>query len=132
MHKVFENIKHEGEIDAQLALLRANGTLTDEEAQHLHDTITDAFTNPLIRSWFDPKWDTVRTEAEIVVPNDKSTLKRPDRVVTKGAEAVVIDYKFGSNKEKLHYMQIKSYMKLLRRMGYKSVRGICGMSNSMR
>lgn len=123
MHKVFENIKHEGEIDAQLALLRANGTLTDEEAQHLHDTITDAFTNPLIRSWFDPKWDTVRTEAEIVVPNDKSTLKRPDRVVTKGAEAVVIDYKFGSNKEKLHYMQIKSYMKLLRRMGYKSVRG---------
>ena len=50
------------------------------------------------------------TEAEIVVPNDKSTLKRPDRVVTKGAEAVVIDYKFGSNKEKLHYMQIKSYM----------------------
>lgn len=75
--------------------MRANGTLTDEVAQHLHDTITDAFTNPLIRSWFDPKWDTVRTEAEIVVPNDKSTLKRPDRVVTKGAEAVVIDYKFG-------------------------------------
>ena len=122
MHKVFENIGHEDEIESQLALLRANGTLSDEEVEHLRKTIADALANPLIRSWFDPKWDIVRTEAAIVIPNDKS-LKRPDRVITKGTEAVVVDYKFGSNKDKSHYAQIRTYMELLHKMGYRSVQG---------
>ncbi|MFR4024960.1 MAG: hypothetical protein ACLTZY_03430 [Alistipes indistinctus] len=95
MHKVFENIEHEGQIAEQLDLLRANGILSDEEQQHLRDTIADAFADPLVRSWFAPKWETVRNEADIIVPRE-SAVRRPDRVATKGTEAVVVDYKFGA------------------------------------
>ena len=122
MHKVFENIEHEGQIAEQLDLLRANGILSDEEQQHLRDTIADAFADPLIRSWFAPKWETVRNEADIIVPRE-SAVRRPDRVLTKGTEAVVVDYKFGAVQRKSHAVQIREYMDLLRRMGYRTVRG---------
>lgn len=122
MHKVFENIEHEGQIAEQLDLLRANGILSDEERQHLRDTIADAFADPLIRSWFAPKWETVRNEADIIVPRE-SAVRRPDRVLTKGTEAVVVDYKFGAVQRKSHAVQIREYMDLLRRMGYRTVRG---------
>ena len=49
--------------------------------------------------------------------------RRPDRVLTKGAEAVVIDYKFGLKKHNRHTRQVEEYMRLLGRMGYQTVRG---------
>ncbi len=122
MHQVFENIEHEGEIAGELDRLRANGILSDEERQHLCDTIATAFTNPLIRSWFDPKWERVRNEAAIIIPQDGS-VRRPDRVLTKGTEAVVVDYKFGAVQRKGYTIQVREYMDLLYQMGYRTVRG---------
>ena len=43
--------------------------------------------------------------------------------MTKGTEAVVVDYKFGAVQRKSHAVQIREYMDLLRRMGYRTVRG---------
>ena len=48
--------------------------------------------------------------------------KRPDRVMIRGNEAVVVDYKFGREAES-HKVQIRHYMEMLNNMGYTSVKG---------
>ena len=41
----------------------------------------------------------------------------------RGKEAVVVDYKFGLLRSAAHKRQIRSYMHLLRSMGYNDIRG---------
>ena len=86
------------------------------------ELLSEAFSDPIVASWFDGRWSVVRNEHDIVVPGERST-RRPDRVLTKGAEAVVIDYKFGLKKHNRHTRQVEEYMRLLGRMGYQTVRG---------
>ena len=47
---------------------------------------------------------------------------RPDRVVTDGRSATVIDYKFGSHEDRYAF-QVRRYMRLCRSLGYSEVRG---------
>ena len=42
--------------------------------------------------------------------------------MTRGKEAVVLDYKFGEEMDS-HHKQIAEYMAILRNMGYTSVKG---------
>ena len=44
-------------------------------------------------------------------------------VLTRGTEAVVVDYKFGALETERHRRQVASYLALLRRMGYTEVSG---------
>ena len=52
----------------------------------------------------------------------KGEYKRPDRVMTRGNEAVIIDYKFGKEL-KSHKEQVEEYVKALKAMGYDTVKG---------
>lgn len=122
MHKVFENINSTGDIDAELEKMRALAEISDEEKSVAADLIRESLKNETIRSWFDPSWDNVRNEASIIVPRSHG-LKRPDRVITKGNRAVVIDYKFGTVKKEYYKTQIRQYMELLGRMGYRDIKG---------
>ena len=122
MHKVFEQIRDHTEIVPLLQGMKINGTISEQERANVEATIRRSFENPLVRSWFSPEWETVRNEHDIVSPGESGTL-RPDRVLIKGAEAVVIDYKFGTKKRKSYAVQIREYMQLLQRMGYRRVSG---------
>ncbi len=122
MHKLFEQIDDHTQIGPTLERWRSNGLLSDEEADSLEHHIAQVLENPLIRSWFDPRWDTVRNEHDIIVPGS-SSVRRPDRVLTQGTEAVVIDYKFGYQEKKGYEKQVQEYLSLLRRMGYRKVKG---------
>lgn len=100
----------------------AEGAVSRNEAGKIRELLSEAFSDPIVASWFDGSWSVVRNEHDIVVPGERST-RRPDRVLTKGAEAVVIDYKFGLKKHNRHTRQVEEYMRLLGRMGYRTVRG---------
>jgi len=72
------------------------------------------------RGWFSPEV-TVRSEAAILSSDGQEF--RPDRVVLYPDGSVhVIDYKFGQQEEKYQY-QVKRYVNLYRKMGYKKVEG---------
>ena len=122
MHRIFEQIGNSGEIDEHLRLMRGNGTLSAEEEVRVRALIGEALENPVIRSWFDPTWEVVRNENDIVVPGG-GTGRRPDRVMTRGTQAVIVDYKFGSRRENRYARQIREYISLMRGMGYKEVKG---------
>ncbi len=122
MHKLLENAADKPQIDRQLEAMLAEGAVSRNEAGKIRELLSEAFSDPIVASWFDGSWSVVRNEHDIVVPGERST-RRPDRVLTKGAEAVVIDYKFGLKKHNRHTRQVEEYMRLLGRMGYRTVRG---------
>ena len=60
----------------------------------------------------------VLLEEDIITPSGDTY--RPDRVVIRGKEAIVIDYKFGEIKKRSYHYQVANYMALLRQMGYQT------------
>lgn len=48
--------------------------------------------------------------------------RRPDRVMMKDDQVVVVDFKFGKENPKYN-KQVKGYMQLLTKMGYKNITG---------
>ena len=120
MHKVMENATSRKDMERALQLLVTDGVITPEEAKTLTAKIDKAMEDIVVRSWFDGSWESVRDERDII-HNGHSW--RPDRVMIRGEEAVVVDYKFGFNAPASHRRQIERYADLLRQMGYKSVSG---------
>jgi hypothetical protein len=84
--------------------------------------IGQALADPVVREWFDGPWQQVRNEQEIILPGEGSP-RRPDRVMTCGDRAVVVDYKFGEHDTARYKRQIEEYCALLRDMGYARTEG---------
>ena len=72
--------------------------------------------------WFSDKYN-VLNESSIL--NTDGTLSRPDRVLTNGSSAIVVDYKFGEyiSGNKKYHKQVQRYMQLLMEMDFTSVKG---------
>lgn len=49
-------------------------------------------------------------------------VRRPDRVMMKDDETIVVDFKFGKKKEEYH-TQVREYISLLNEMGHPNVKG---------
>ena len=120
LHRAFEGATTREEIFAKLDDMVKNGELRQEEVANLKSQISTTLDTTIAGEWFDGSWSALYRERNIVLPNGKS--KRPDRVMTRNNEAVVIDYKFGKE-EREHIVQIEQYIKVLRTMGYTSVKG---------
>ena len=121
MHRAFERADGEAEILRAVGEMRSDGTLSEADAEALQQMIARALARPEVREWFGNGWDRIRNEQEIIIPGD-DTIRRPDRVMTSGNRAVVVDYKFGVPKEE-HRQQIRSYCRLLGGMGYPHTEG---------
>ena len=59
-----------------------------------------------------------------IILDEKGVLqtRRPDRVMMKDDQVVVVDFKFGKENPKYN-KQVKGYMQLLTKMGYKNITG---------
>lgn len=122
MHRAFEQADDIGQVAEAVERMRCDGTIGDDEARLLRHRIDDALRIPKVREWFDGTWQRVRNEQEIIVPGSVST-RRPDRVMIRGTQVVVVDYKFGMKSESSHHRQVAEYIRLLGEMGYTSVEG---------
>ena len=122
LHKAFESATSEEDIRTAINAMVANGEIQEAEGVRLSEIVAEAFHDPVISSWFRNDWETVRNEHAIIIPGDSGT-RRPDRVMTKGKSAVVVDYKFGLERQGPHIRQISRYMDLLRQMGYTDIEG---------
>ncbi len=118
LHVLFQNIRYAEDLDEALAQLKFEGKLDELQASEVRLMVQDLFSKPQIASWFSKDWRVIN-ERDVLL-GEGNTL-RPDRVIVKGDEAIVIDYKFGKNKEKAHIRQVGAYKKLLQQMNYKKV-----------
>ena len=122
MHKLFEYVSDREEAMKRLEQMCLEGVISESEKVHIQRRIDKALQDPIIASWFDPKWTEVRNEHAILLPGGGET-RRPDRVLIKGSEAVVIDYKFGRKEQTKYVRQLQEYIRLLKQMGYRKIQG---------
>jgi len=120
MHEVFQQIKTPEDIDNALLSLLLEGKITQMDVQQLTVQIKKLTNGTQVKHWFSNDWE-VRTEATILLRD--GSLPRPDRILLKGAKAIVIDYKFGDKEHASHQWQVRNYMNHLRKMNYKEVEG---------
>lgn len=123
MHEIVSNIKTIEDIDDALERYYISGDITSEQQDNLTILLHDYLSNPLVSEWYSGSYR-VLNEVQILQP--KGTFVRPDRVMIKDDEVVVIDYKFGEKENPKYLKQVKYYSDQIRKMGYQSVRGyIC-------
>ena len=120
LHRAFEGATTKEDIFATLDDMAKNGELSRADITTLKEQIASTLNNSIAGEWFNGSWSMLHRERNIILPNGQS--KRPDRVMTRNDEAVVLDYKFG-REDNNHIKQIEEYIKVLKEMGYNSVKG---------
>ena len=123
LHTLFSAIETAKDIDPAIERLIFEGVIgSNEKAEEIREVAHKAFSSPEIQDWYSGEW-TLFNECAIIY-KEKGALqtRRPDRVMMKDGQVVVVDFKFG--KENLQYnKQVKGYMQLLTKMGYKNITG---------
>ena len=123
MHEIVSNVTSLNELDKVIEKYRLAGVITTEEKIRVSGLLHEYLSVPKISEWYSGNYK-VLNEVQILQPN--GTFIRPDRVMIKGSEVIVIDYKFGEKEEKKYLKQVKNYMTQIKKMGYTAVKGyIC-------
>ena len=120
MHDLLSRIRTTADISIAVAAKEAAGEISREEAPGLIEKLQALLNEPSVRPWFDGSMQ-ILNETDILVGKGHSS--RPDRIMLDGDRAVVIDYKFGTQKDRRYVYQMNTYVRLLREMGISEVKG---------
>lgn len=119
VHELLARIKHKDDLEKALDELQLEGDIGRDEKAMLHAKITKLFDMTVVDSWFSTDWD-VKTEVPILPKTGE--ISRPDRVMTRDGQAVIVDFKTGEQKEK-DRQQVIEYADLLQAMGFDTISG---------
>jgi hypothetical protein len=117
VHTAFSRILRTGDEERVLLKMTDEGMIDPQQMAQLLAKIRLLLANPLIRPFFLQE-NEIRIEAEIL--RESGHVYRPDRVIIRGKEAVVLDFKTGKP-TKEQEKQIGLYGKLLNELGYTTV-----------
>ena len=121
MHLVMSGISNANDISPTLDRLMIEGLIAStEHYERIRKLIERALSNKEAAKWFDGRYKLYNECA--ILSNGETKNRRPDRVMVKDNEAVVVDYKFGKERDE-YYRQVRNYMQLLREIGYTNVKG---------
>ena len=110
IHEILSSVKSAGEIEEACKKALFEGKISESEQIEVLQNIEANFSNQLIKSWFDGSYE-VLTERNLLTPE---YIYRPDRIMIRGIEAVVIDYKTGLQKRTKYNRQVQAYAGLLK------------------
>ena len=127
MHSVLSSIHTTDDVEAALSQLEHEGILYNGELtrQHLVTLLRKRLSSPQVAEWFAPHRWQLFNECTIlsVDPLTQRVIeRRPDRVMTDGQQTIVVDFKFGRERQEYHE-QVRGYMHLLACMGHTNIRG---------
>ena len=126
LHQLFSTIYTTADIPTRLNELEQQGIIYNDEitSAQLRTRIEDAITHPQVQEWFSKRWQLYNECTILEYNKDTNEMEehRPDRVMTDGKEFVVVDFKFGKEREE-YKKQVQQYMEILIRMGHKKVSG---------
>ena len=123
LHTLFASIRTKADIERAISDLVAEGVVGGViSEQEIRNEVSRAFAHPAIQPWYDGSWQ-LFNECEIIwMTSEGLQQRRPDRVMLRGDEMVVIDFKFGKPKAS-HRRQVQTYINLLGRMNYRNITG---------
>jgi ATP-dependent exoDNAse (exonuclease V) beta subunit len=119
MHEILCGIRTRNDIPAAVEKFRLEGVISREEAGDLTACLEKLLMHPGVEPWFD---GSARVLNEVEILAGKGLIKRPDRVMIYPGRVVVVDYKSGRPSPH-HHTQVRSYIHLVRQMGYPCVEG---------
>lgn len=123
LHNLFAYIRTSDDVLMALKRLRMEGVITsDAQEKEIQKLATWALGHPKVKDWFSGNWE-LYNECTII-STEKGQIKthRPDRVMMKDGQVIVVDFKFGK-KRTSYFNQVREYMSLLASMGYSNIRG---------
>lgn len=120
MHEVLSRIHTAKDIPHAVESYQMEGVITQAEATQVVQRLTELLQMTQVKDWYS---DQYRILNEVEILSAGGLTKRPDRVMLRGDEVVVVDYKFGQRLLKSHQAQVRNYLRLIQEMGYSQVSG---------
>lgn len=120
VHMVLARTATLGDLSIVLKSMQKEGILENKEREHLEVVLSNLFANSKVAALFasDQK---ILTERQILTPSGE--IYRPDRILLRKQETVVVDFKTGKEDES-HKTQLEKYGKLLETMGFPSIKKV--------
>jgi len=118
VHEVLSAINTSDDLAPVLKQMQQAGELDEKAVLAVSSRITKLFEDPNISPWFSDGFE-VLNEREIWHDN---RIHKPDRILTQGKKAIVIDYKKEKEGES-HHEQVRRYMRAMRALGFEEVEG---------
>ena len=118
MHNVMSRIAYAEDAPQVLQEMKFQGRITEAQKSELQQLLNEAFKIPQVAEWFSHDWKQIITERALMT--QKGDIRIPDRVLVGDQKTVVIDFKFGKERDE-YRDQITEYANLLSSMKYPSV-----------
>lgn len=118
LHTLFSAIHTPADRETAIQRMIFDGIIADSaQADEIRTLVERAFSNPDVQAWYDGSWQVLAERDIIWAENGRLCNRRPDRVMMRGNEVVVVDFKFGKPRRS-YQKQVAGYMQLLASMGY--------------
>jgi ATP-dependent exoDNAse (exonuclease V) beta subunit len=125
MHDILRKITRKSDQDKAIRDIIREGRISENEAATVIEEMEKFWNLPETANWFA---DNVRVLNETTILSPGGEQYRPDRVIIRGNEATIVDYKFGDKESKAYVQQVKQYMSLISGMGYQTDGFVCYVS----
>lgn len=123
-HQVFSLIERKEDVPGVIEKMRAEGLLaTKKQADEILTFVTTALQQEKeAAKWFDGTYELYNEHNILIRSDGHAKMFRPDRVMVAADHAVVVDYKFGSEKEE-YKDQVEMYANNLAKLLNEPVKG---------
>ncbi|MFC3198455.1 UvrD-helicase domain-containing protein [Parapedobacter deserti] len=130
LHALMAELASANELDAHLEVLQIGGLLAEDDLADVRKLATDTLNHPQLAQWFSGDYEHWN-ERSIILSNGR--IMRPDKVLVRADETIVLDFKFTQHEDDAHRMQVSGYVLMLREMGMPDVKGYVyyGMSGKL-
>ena len=128
LHYLLSITTHESEIDFNLKSNLEKGVLESDFEGKLRESLHEIFD---LKDYQLLLKDATKILNEQGIIISETETKRPDKIIFKENETIVIDYKTGTPKAQ-HLKQVQLYANTLKEMGFQQVRGIVFYTSELR
>lgn len=118
-HLALDQITDENQMDSMLTQLINQGEIERGFKKQIEEKLQQLYANKNYTSLFNNAIELLSEQSILI---DSQTTKRPDKIILKEQETIVIDYKTGSAKPN-HTLQMTEYISLFNKMNYPKVKG---------
>ena len=123
VHKMLSEIVVTSDVGRIINKYHISGIIDNNEAAELKNKLNSLVHHKELSQYFSDEV-IIRNESELItVDSDGKNFQRPDKVIIKDDELIIIDYKTGE-KDKKHENQVNKYAMYFNELGYKSVKKI--------
>jgi len=119
VHEILEKSVNLEAAKSNLQAFYFEGRLSEPEKVEVENQLKDLFSDPVFGDWFEGE-GVLLAEQGILLPGGKQ--KRPDRIILRETESIIVDFKTGEELEK-YGKQVRDYMDLVQKLTQKPVKG---------